>query len=105
MLGLDSQLKRDVQGFTDYYQERARRLGSLTEGFVSIDFKVEPHDGGGRLIIEVRDSGAGFDVQRVLARPSLGQGLSGRGLNLVRQLASEARWSEGGRCAHVEFVW
>ena len=47
----------------------------------------------------------GFDVQRVLARPSLGQGLSGRGLNLVRQLASDARWSEGGRCAHVEFVW
>lgn len=105
VLGLDSQLKRDVQGFTDYYQERARRLGSLTEGFVSIDFKVEPHGGGGRLMIEVRDSGAGFDVQQVLARPSLDQGLSGRGLNLVRQLASDARWSEGGRCAHVEFVW
>jgi serine phosphatase RsbU (regulator of sigma subunit)/CheY-like chemotaxis protein len=105
VLGLDSQLKRDVQGFTDYYQERARRLGSLTEGFVSIDFKVEPHGGGGRLMIKVRDSGAGFDVQRVLARPSPDQGLSGRGLNLVRQLASDARWSEGGRCAHVEFVW
>lgn len=105
VLGLDSQLKRDVQGFADYYQERARRLGALSDGFVRIDFRVEPHAEGGRLMIEVLDSGAGFDVQRVLSRPSLAQGLSGRGLNLIQRLASNARWSEGGRCAHVEFVW
>lgn len=105
VLGLDSRLKRDVQGFADYYQERARRLGVLTDGFVRIDFKVEPLADGGRLSIEVRDSGAGFDVQRVLSQPSLDQGLSGRGLNLVRRLASDARWSEGGRCAYVAFVW
>lgn len=105
VLGLDSQLKRDVQGFADYYQERARRLGVLADGYVRIDFKVEPQADGGRLMIEVRDSGAGFDVQRVLSRPSLEQGLSGRGLNLVQRLASSAHWSEGGRCAHVEFVW
>ncbi|WP_264316406.1 MULTISPECIES: fused response regulator/phosphatase [Pseudomonas] len=105
VLGLDSQLKRDGQGFADYYQERARRLGVLTDGYVRIDFKVEPHADGGRLMIEVRDSGAGFDVQGVLSRPTLEQGLSGRGLNLVRRLASSACWSEGGRCAHVEFVW
>jgi len=105
VLGLDSQLKRDVQGFADYYQERARRLGALSDGFVRIDFRVEPHAEGGRLMIEVLDSGVGFDVQRVLSRPSLVQGLSGRGLNLIQRLASNARWSEGGRCAHVEFVW
>jgi len=56
-------------------------------------------------MVEVRDSGAGFDVQQVLSRPALEQGLSGRGVNLVRRLASNARWSDGGRCAHVEFVW
>ncbi|MGN8250908.1 SpoIIE family protein phosphatase [Pseudomonas sp. SMV7] len=105
VLGLDSQLKRDVQGFAAYYRERARRLMQLTDGYVRIDFKVEPYGEGGRLIIEVRDSGAGFDVQQVLARPAMEQGLSGRGLNLVRRLASSARWSEGGRCAEVEFVW
>ena len=105
VLGLDSQLKCDGQGFADYYQERARRLGLLTDGYVRVDFKVEPLAEGGRLKIEVRDSGAGFDVQRVLSRPALEQGLSGRGLNLVRRLTSSARWSEGGRCAHVEFVW
>lgn len=40
VLGLDSQLKRDGQGFADYYQERARRLGVLTDGYVRIDFRL-----------------------------------------------------------------
>ncbi|MBV4490562.1 fused response regulator/phosphatase [Pseudomonas oryzicola] len=105
VLGLDSQLKRDGQGFAAYYEERARRLTQLTDGYVRIQFKVEPYGDGGRLIIEVRDSGAGFDVQRVLTQPALERRLSGRGLNLVQRLASSARWSEGGRCAQVEFVW
>ncbi|MGS7251973.1 SpoIIE family protein phosphatase [Pseudomonas anuradhapurensis] len=105
VLGLDSRLKRDVQGFAAYYEERARRLMQLTDGYVRIQFKVEPLGDGGRLMIEVRDSGAGFDVQRTLAQPALERRLSGRGLNLVQRLASSARWSEGGRCAQVEFVW
>lgn len=105
VLGLDSRLKRDVHGFADYYQERTRRLGVLTEGSVRIDLKVEPMAAGGRLMIEVRDSGAGFDVQRVLALPSREHGLSGRGLHLVRRLGSSAGWRDGGRCAWVQFDW
>ncbi|MCI0912571.1 ATP-binding SpoIIE family protein phosphatase [Pseudomonas putida] len=105
VLRLDSRLKRDVHGFADYYQERARRLAALTEGSVRIDLKVEPMAEGGRLMIEVRDSGAGFDVQRVLARPAREHGLSGRGLHLVRRLGSRAGWREGGRCAWVQFDW
>ncbi|UVL65492.1 fused response regulator/phosphatase [Pseudomonas sp. B21-031] len=105
VLGLDSRLKCDVQGFADYYRERAQRLAALADGFVRIDLKVEPHAEGGRLMIEVRDSGAGFDVQRVLSQPPSEQGLSGRGLQLVTRLGSNAQWSEGGRCARVEFVW
>ena len=105
VLGLDSWIKRDVQGFAHYYQERARRLGELVDGFVRIDLKVEPLAAGGRLTIEVRDSGAGFDVHKVLSRPPEDQGLSGRGLSLVRRLGSSAQWHEGGRCAQVQFEW
>lgn len=105
VLGLDSQLKRDVQGFADYYQERARRLGSLVEGHVRIDLRVEPLGPGGRLTIEVRDSGAGFDVYQVLSRTPREQGLSGRGLGLVQRLGDSAEWCEGGRCARVCFDW
>jgi len=105
VLGLDSRLKRDVHGFADYYQARAQRLGALVDGFVRIDLKVEPLAAGGRLIIEVRDSGAGFDVQQVLSRPCREDGLSGRGVNLVQRLGSSAGWREGGRCAWVQFDW
>ncbi len=105
VLRLDSRLKCDAPGFADYYQERARRLQVIEEGYVRINLAVEPLAAGGRLKVEVRDSGEGFDVQQVLAQPLPEQGLSGRGMALVRRLSTVARWTEGGRCAHVEFIW
>ncbi|MDF0731898.1 fused response regulator/phosphatase [Pseudomonas entomophila] len=105
VLGLDSRLKRDAHGFAVYYSARKQRLARLDEGLVRIDLKVEPVGRGGRLMIEVRDSGAGFDVARMLARPIQEQGFSGRGLNLVRRLSPQAEWLDGGRRARVVFVW
>lgn len=105
VLGLDSQLKLDAQGFADYYHERSQRLARQTDGFVRIDLDVEPLDEGGRLKIDVRDSGAGFEVARVLRGQSMARGLSGRGLNLVRSLSQSAEWLEGGRCARVILDW
>ena len=105
VLGLDSRLKRDAQGFADYYRERNLRLARQNDGFVRIDLEVEPCGRGGRLKIDVRDSGIGFDVAQVLSGQSLDQGLSGRGLNLVRSLSQSAEWLEGGRCARVVFCW
>jgi len=40
-----------------------------------------------------------------LARPLDVDRLSGRGLNLVRQLSGDVRWSDGGRSVCVEFSW
>jgi anti-sigma regulatory factor (Ser/Thr protein kinase) len=77
----------------------------LEEGYVRLHLQIRPEEGGGRLSIIVEDSGKGFDVGRVLAQPPSVHGLSGRGVNLVRQLSHSARWSEDGRCAHVEFTW
>ncbi|MDR6713208.1 CheY-like chemotaxis protein [Pseudomonas hunanensis] len=105
VLGLDSTLKRDALGFAAYYRERGARLAGLVAGHVRFDLKVEPRGDGGRLIIEIRDSGSGFDVQQLLAQPLQAQGLSGRGVNLVRRLSQHAQWTEGGRCARVEVLW
>ncbi|CAG8867940.1 Sensor histidine kinase RcsC [Pseudomonas fluorescens] len=105
VLGLDSGLKRDAAGFASYYQERDRRLDRQHGGFICIELKVEPHEGGGRLSIEVRDSGSGFDVPEVLSRAAGPQGFSGRGLNLVKRLSQRAHWLDDGRCARVEFAW
>lgn len=105
VLGLDSGLKRDAEGFSEYYRQRAERLARQVQGVVGIALRVEPQGGGGRLTIEVRDSGAGFDVAGMLAGEPAAQGFSGRGVSLVRRLAGNAQWLEGGRLARVEFQW
>jgi signal transduction histidine kinase len=105
VLGLDSGLKRDASGFADYYRQRAERLVRQVDGYVRFDLRVEPLGQGGHLSIEVRDSGAGFDVEQVLARPAHEQGFSGRGVNLVRRLSQQAQWLEGGRCARIQIRW
>ena len=105
VLGLDSRLKRDTGGFAHYYQQRKERLATLKYGFVRFSLQVEPIGESGRLLIQVEDSGAGFDVARVMARPLDLDRLSGRGVSLVRQLCPAARWAPDGRSATVEFSW
>ncbi|QVW24882.1 SpoIIE family protein phosphatase [Pseudomonas hormoni] len=105
VLGLDSSLKRDASGFTRYYQQRNARLDELQDGYVRVHLQVAPKDDGGCLTIRVEDSGKGFDVERVMARPVDGIRLSGRGVSLIRQLSRNANWSDEGRSARVEFFW
>jgi signal transduction histidine kinase len=105
VLGLDSSIKRDASGFARYYMERSTRLDELDTGHIRVHLHVTPHGDGGRLVIEVEDSGQGFDVGRVLARPLDSDRLSGRGVSLVRQLSHQARWSDDGRSVRVEFFW
>ncbi|MDQ3200584.1 MAG: fused response regulator/phosphatase [Pseudomonadota bacterium] len=105
VLGLDSSLKRDAAGFALYYEQRNSRLDALQDGYVRVNLEVSPMGDGGCLIIGVEDSGKGFDVEQVLARPVDGIRLSGRGLSLVRQLSHAASWSDDGRSVRVEFFW
>ena len=105
VLGLDSALKRDADGFALYYQQRGERLDSLEDGFIRFNFQIIPQGQGGRLIVEVHDSGSGFNPEHVLALPPAVDQLSGRGLSLVRQLSHQCQWSADGRTACVEFAW
>ncbi|WP_339453658.1 ATP-binding SpoIIE family protein phosphatase [Pseudomonas sp. EA_5y_Pfl2_R50] len=105
VLGLDSSLKRDASGFARYYEQRNERLEALQDGYVRVHLQVQPRGEGGCLVIRVEDSGQGFDVDRVMARPLESVRLSGRGVSLVRQLGRNASWSDGGRSARVEFFW
>ncbi|MBK5536277.1 fused response regulator/phosphatase [Pseudomonas sp. TH08] len=105
VLGLDSSLKRDATGFARYYEQRNARLDGLQDGYVRIHLQVKPVSNGGCLVIRVEDSGKGFDVERMMERPLDDVRLSGRGVSLIRQLGRNARWSDQGRSACVEFLW
>jgi CheY-like chemotaxis protein len=105
VLGLDSSLKRDASGFIRYYQQRNARLDALQDGYIRVHLQVTPSGAGGCLVIRVEDSGKGFDVERVMRRPMDDIRLSGRGVSLIRQLGRNARWSDDGTSASVEFFW
>ncbi len=105
VLGLDSTLKCDAEGFTQYYRQRGRRLAELKDGYVRFHLELLPQVDGGVLRVRVEDSGAGFDVTGALNGSQVSTGLSGRGLRLVRQLTRHCEWSADGRGVSVEFCW
>jgi hypothetical protein len=105
VLGLDTSLKCDAEGFARYYREREQRLLELNKGFVSIDLSVRSEGAKGCLRIGVRDSGPGFDVQGALNKQYCAECLGGRGLRMVRQLSERFYWEPDGKLLNVEFHW
>jgi CheY-like chemotaxis protein/anti-sigma regulatory factor (Ser/Thr protein kinase) len=103
LMGLDSSLKRDAGGFAEYYRERRLRLASLHDGYVRFHLRMLPEGNGGRLVVEVEDSGPGFDPARTTATKD--DALCGRGLALVRELSDGFACSPDGRGVSVEFCW
>lgn len=105
VLGLDSSLKSNAEGFARYYRERSERLASLETGYVRFNLQLVPEGRGGRLLIEVEDSGEGFDLGAALASQPSMESFCGRGLSLVNQLTARCEPAENGKGVHVEFHW
>lgn len=86
ILQLQSSLKEEPEGFTQYFQERERRLAQLTNAdAIELSLRWETAKSGTQLIVCVADTGAGYDFSSsLLQRDDL---LSGRGLQLIRNLA------------------
>ena len=105
VLGLDSSLKCDAEGFKRYYEQRQQRLQSLVDGHVHLELTIKTDSTGGRLRICIDDSGAGFDVKKALQVQLGTDRFSGRGLHLVRRLSDGFGWQSDGRGLSVEFVW
>jgi hypothetical protein len=100
IMGLDSKLKRGKGGLERYYLARQAKIGALCAGSVHFDFQYDA--GQGRLTIDVADSGPGFDVEALLLRWQWPQGVSGRGLILVKSLSEVVTFSDQGSHIHVE---
>ena len=104
LLGLDSKLKMDPEGFSEYYETREQRLNDLDTGYIKINLQHEPNENGGKLIIQYQDSGKGFDVSSYKAATD-NNIFSGRGIALVKSLCSELDYNESGNGINAVYEW
>ena len=97
LLKLTSILKTGAEGFLIYYQERDSRLAELSqEDHLTLLIKWFEDEQGPCLLIEVKDSGDGYLLESAnLDNPSL-ENEFGRGLTLVKQLATDISIKEKG---------
>ncbi len=116
VLGLDSSVRGSPDGFGRYYEAREQRLAALAEGRIVIRARHLGGEGdglrGGRLHLEIEDSGAGFDHA---ARPAVREdperllgsnlGLSGRGIPLARSLCRSLRYLGRGNRVEAVYAW
>jgi len=109
ILQLDSALKHDVKGFADYYELREGLLNNLTEGYIQFSLQHISTPAGGDLIIEVCDSGSGFDyatyMNKAVNKTSPTTTYSGRGISLIRALCRELTYLEPGNKVRVLYQW
>ncbi|MGL1956361.1 MAG: SpoIIE family protein phosphatase [Colwellia sp.] len=109
VLALSSSLKTSPEGFSQYYNERAKRLNSLHSGFVRISLKYYAFSQGGRMVINIKDSGKGFDIHNVMKKNSIlsehNTSLNGRGVDLVSQLCDTLEYLNDGTSVSASYIW
>ena len=95
-------MKKSAEGFSAYYNLRKERLELLDSGFVKIIMEHLPSETGGDLVIEVIDSGKGYDCS---AKVDSDNAFSGRGIALITSLCKSVEYKDNGRHAKVVFQW
>lgn len=105
LLGLDSKMKKDKDGFADYYKEKEKRLNSVNKGYIRIKFSHTLNETGGLFEISVEDSGNGFDIsQKLGSNPQLNV-KEGRGLQLIKLFSDDLTFNEKGNQLSAVFKW
>ncbi len=94
LLNLNSALKTTSEGFVAYAMHRQDALNNLQKGSIDLKLEIMRHDNRKMAKITVRDSGPGFDWARGSTLPDFG--LHGRGIELVRRLSYDMRYSDVG---------
>ena len=104
ILKLDSLAKDSTEGFSHYYQIREERLKQLTEGTIRFDLHYKGCSKGGSLVIDVVDSGGGFNYQGLDLNAERGD-YSGRGVYLVARLCSTLEYMGDGSQVRAIYSW
>lgn len=105
VLGLDSKLKSDADGFGDYFQAREHRLASLDSGYVIFNLSVEQDSTRRSILLRIEDSGKGFDFAHHIPPTDQETALSGRGIVLIRELCESLEYHGKGNIAIARFSW
>ena len=104
LLRLDSVLKDAADGFNEYYALREQRLLQLDQGSICVELQLSGDSDAGWMRISVEDSGPGFDYAATPTALPM-QGLSRRGLALVRSLCRQLEFHGTGNRAEAVYAW
>lgn len=107
LLGLDSVGKSTAGGFEAFMQQRTERLARLDQGHIDMGFRIHVVDGKAVLDIEIADTGAGFDHERLAREQALVDDETrpyGRGIALVRSLCAEVVFSGVGNRVWARYL-
>ncbi len=105
LLQLDSTLKATDSGFNAYYERRENALPDLQQGSITINLDYQGDVSGGRLVINVEDSGKGFDFKALEAAGTDKNEYSGRGIRLVQGLCASVEYQGVGNAVEAVFLW
>ena len=107
VLRLDSSLKKEPEGFVEYYQERKKALEFLEKGWIKVDMEHLPMEKGGQFILKIEDSGPGFDYIKELSRTDAPNPdvFSGRGIIILRSLCGKLTYSGNGNKVEAVYVF
>jgi serine phosphatase RsbU (regulator of sigma subunit)/anti-sigma regulatory factor (Ser/Thr protein kinase) len=92
ILLLDSNIKKEPDGFFDYFEMRMERLSELSYGEVRIRVSLDPNTK--LLTLVMKDSGKGFSYDTIMAGKETD--CFGRGVSLVREICDSIEYSDGG---------
>jgi anti-sigma regulatory factor (Ser/Thr protein kinase) len=99
VLGLDSEIKNQEDGFFIFYQMREEALTELQDAQIEILANYEPKNK--QIRFTITDSGTGFHVKED-STASLCQE-HGRGVGLLNEIAHSVSYNETGNC--VELIY
>jgi two-component sensor histidine kinase len=105
VLGLDSTLKSDPDGFEVYFQTRESRLSMLDSGYVIFNLSVEQESTRRSILLRIEDSGKGFDFENLPPPDSGDTALSGRGILLIKDLCESLEFHGKGNISIARFGW
>jgi len=92
VLGLDSTIKNQDDGFVTYYQQREAALAKLNDALIIIDIRYCPENYC--VYFTICDSGNGFVTQH--NQPEIAAREHGRGVSLLAEVAEQVTYNASG---------